>query len=271
MTVLPLHQLIRRALGAMVRPLQAFRAIRDDERLPNGRLIGFTLVWGAVYAVLHFHVMNGNWLWEDPPGIGRCRFLTFVLAGPCNWLVASFGLWHLARWFKRPMAIERAEIIAFYLWMVWALMPLIDLVHLAGVPRWSLQTPLPLRVSFVAHASWLFAFPVILAELWAFFYDVVGDRAHRLLRSLALGLGLLIVVRVVLEPVPEHLAQLWRWGFPEQAVGDWWITVILQGLTMSIIGAWRWTERGGARGRAVTAALIGIAAVLLAVQPLRYY
>ncbi len=263
-------RLVEQALRAVRHPQQAFGALREDEHVPRGGLIVFMLAWGAMYAVLHFHVMNRNWLWQDPPGIGRCRFLAFFLGAPTAWFLASLGLWQTSRWLKRPISLEQAEVSAFYLWAVWALMPVIDSIHLLGIPNWTVETPLPWRVSFVGHVSWLFAFPIIIAELTAFFHCTVGRGAYTLWRSIALSVGVLAAARLGLEPVPQLLCRLWQQLFPPNLPGDWWVIVVLIGIIWSAGGAWRWILQGGAKWKAVALAMVGVSLVLAAVQPLRY-
>ncbi len=269
---IPLGTLLWRGVRALRHPHEAFRTIRADEQVPFLRLLLLMVAWGAPYALLHFRTIGRHWLWQSPPRIAWCLLLTFMLVAPTNWFLGSIGLRQVARWLKRPVTAEYAEIAAFYLWIVWALMPLVDVVHWFGWRARGLRVPLPggFYLSFVAHAAWAFAFPWIVLELTAFFVDRLQGERHCLLKSLGLSVGLLIVVRGLWEPLFGLLCLASQRLAPAYYVGDWWFVMVGSGVGVVMGCTWRTVLRGGGIRTTVLRGALACAAVLLLAWPFRY-
>ena len=168
------------------------------------------------------------------------RVMTFVVASAANWYHATDVLAILS-WIKRwPLTISQCMIAACYLWLVWALMPLIDTVHLLGLSGHNYIFSLPKlgRVSFLWHAAWLVVFPVIVAELFCVFR--YGFRCS-MVESLVLMITIPCVVRVLFEPLSlrtmERLTQfgwhgtIWQVNTFHAGLGLWQAWCALQWLS----------------------------------------
>ncbi len=270
MRTLRLHALMQRSLTAMLHPRQAFQNIEDEVRVPYLIVVPFMVGWGAFYAILHFRFMNGDWLWQDPLGIGRCRFLVFVVGSPTVWMLGSLGLWHFARWMGKPMSLAEADKESLKLWLVWAVMPVVDLVHLAGLPKYTLQLPGPWPVVFITHASWLVAFPMIVWQLSGFLRSRWHSSRGHLWVPAAMAVGILVVARVIFEPLPQMLCRLWQWLIPSQFPGDWWMILVLSGLILSIGSSLRAAICSKSRWFVVAQGLGGLA-LLATIAPYLVY
>ena len=191
-------QLLQEAFAALVIPHRAFSRIPGDARINYRVVIPLMALWGVPYALLHFRAMDGLWIVSRGPEYWRWRVMTFVLGSLVNWLLATVAIASLS-WLRRwPLSFTQCEIAAFYLWTVWALMPLVDVVHFFGVSRvnYSLLLPGGHRVSFIAHASWLFAFPVLCMELVVLFRRALR---YSWLEGILLAIAMLLLSRGLLE------------------------------------------------------------------------
>lgn len=195
--VIPLRQLIRRAGWAMVQPHRAFCALRPEEAAPYPALI-LTLLLGGVWFIFgHTRLVVGQWLWElyyEPIVV-----ISYVLVSLGSWLLASHGLYVLSRWGGQPIALRTADIAAFYLWFVWALMPVFDVPHAFGLRTHYVIAVPPFVNTFNAHLSWLVAFPILCVQLYCALRCLCGVRSPGR-AALAAG-GLLVLSRFVIEPV----------------------------------------------------------------------
>ena len=238
---IPLRELFRRSGWALVQPGAALRAIRDEERVPVGRLLGLLTVWGGVYAVLHMRTVGHSWLWRLPYGF--VIWFEFLLLSPTIWLVGAWGLWQLARLARHPVSRSRCEIAALPLWLAWAHMPLVDLVHLAGVQVWSVPWQVgSLRVFLLGHASWMTAFPLIIWLLTAALRDVVGLTRWPALWRILLATGLLAAARLVVEPSIDVLYELLsRRQVP--LTSTWPIALVLTASLAGLTGRWHLRRR----------------------------
>ncbi len=237
MTVLRIGWLVREGLTAVLRPGRVMARIPAAGRLPYGWLLVLLATWGMVYAFLHFRAMEGvwptvrwSWSWHHA---GLWRVLTFVGGSVVNWLMAAVALSTLSWWRRWPLSVAQCDIAAFYLWCVWALMPLVDLIHLFGVPTRVIFLPLMIRESplaLIAHASWWFAFPVLAVELCVLFRS-----RFRLpvLGAVGIGLGLLAAGRLVFETLPV-------WTAPRLAAQGWLINEWALNTLHALLGIAQW-------------------------------
>ncbi len=236
MRVIPLAELLWRSCRAMARPHQAFLRIKDDERLSYPWMVLMMLAWGAMYAFLHFRTVDQRWLWSYDHAGQLARFTTFVLGSLGVWLLGSCGVFWLARLCRRPVSVQWAEVAALYLWIVWALMPLIDLVHLVGVPTRSVSvfgTP----SAPLAHASWVVAFPLILAEMVCLMAVFLTGRRGRWLIASISAIASLMMARFILEPLPELTMRIL--GQQGYSIDLWTATVWLVIVFLIWLIGWR--------------------------------
>jgi hypothetical protein len=186
-------------------PARVLRRVPERPVLPYGWLISCLTLWGIPYAFLHFRAMENVWLFQRWPYESEqsvWRLLTFVVGSGEVWLIGVVGLAVAARLMRRAIPLERLEVAAVFLWVLWALMPLADTVHIVfDLPRRYVAVPLPWggHRSFIAHASWLVAFPAILWLLTAVLRAWFGVRSW----WLALGLSAVALVgcRGIIEPM----------------------------------------------------------------------
>lgn len=211
MAVFGVRRLLREGLCAIRRPAQVFGRLPEDAGLDHRVVIPLMMAWGLPYACLHFRAMEGVWLfgrWASQSEQVLWRVLTFVLGSVLVWLMGVVGLGLAARLTRRPIPLARLEVAAVFLWMLWALMPLVDTVHiLFELPRRYVALPLPWggHRGFIAHASWVVAFPAILWVLTGLLRAWFGVRSWA--AALGLSAGALAGCRLLVEPVAILLGQ----------------------------------------------------------------
>ncbi len=201
-----LLRLLADALVALVRPGRAFSRIGAQARPPYVRLAALVAAWGVPYAILHFRFMEGQWMrlaWPLLP-IVRARLLAFVSVSLMNWLLAGVVVALIARLARRPMPQGRCDVAGFYLWMVWALMPLADSAAFVGFRPWSIVLPFPHDVPLIliGHAAWFFAFPLLVVELLCCARFFLGLSWGRGAGALLLAVFLVVAARMLVEPMP---------------------------------------------------------------------
>lgn len=229
--------LVTEGCAAIVRPRRVFERIPATARLNRWVLVPCLALWGVPYAHVHFRAMEGVWMAGrlSPETVGW-RTVTFMLFSVSNWLLASTALVIMSRR-GRAFSVGQCEVAACYLWLVWALMPLVDLLHLFGIPRRNVILPLPFgqHLEFMGHAAWLVAGPVLLAEVTVL---VRLLRGFRVWLSVLAAVGMLLVGRVGLEPVPIWI---WRWLAHHGRHHDVWkMTALCAGAAVGLWIAIRW-------------------------------
>lgn len=225
---------------AIWRPARVLARIPERPALPYGRLVVCMTLWGIPYAFLHFRAMEGVWLWEHwNVSLARWRTVAFMVISVNVWLLASLGPALLARLLRRPVPQGRLDVAAFYLWMVWALMPLADAPHLLlGWPRRNLILPLPVggHLEFMAHTAWLVAFPLLIWQTACVLQSLLGLR--RWLPALLAAASMVLCCRVLLEPMIMVL-----WGLGQRQgwmLGPWQAHALCAAAMLVVACAVRW-------------------------------
>lgn len=249
--IIPIRELIRRAGWAMVQPHRAFRAIRADETVSYPRLVAMLLMGGAWFIFWHTRFVVGHWMWElyyEP-----IILLSYVLVSVGDWLLASHGLHVLSRWLGRPVPLQTTDIAAFYLWCVWALMPVFDLPHAFGLKTAYVIAVSPFVNTFNAHLSWLVAFPILCAQLYFVLRDLLRVRA--MWAAALLAAAIFVVCRFVLEPV--FSVYQWVVGHFDIQQNFWVAQHYLVGLGVVALVCWRLLLGGQSVGRVIAGLLLG--------------
>ncbi len=201
-----LTALLRHAFRALLNPRRILDGVPPGVRVPYTAVVLLMMLWGAAYAYLHFHAMEGVWLFQRYYGslIFSGKVLTFALGSLTNWLLATVALAAVSSWRRWPLTLGQCEVAAFVLWTVWAVMPLLDQLHpLLHIPRrtFVLMLPWGAHLEFIGHVGWLFAFPVLCAQLANVCRRGLGVSWAG---SLALAFGMLALGRMILETLVIH-------------------------------------------------------------------
>jgi hypothetical protein len=232
---LTLGRLLLHSGGAVLHPVRAFQHLRNDARPPYIAMVCFLIGWGGVFSILHFLTVDHRGLWTYDREGQAARLLTFVLGSPSVWLLGSLGVWTLAKVCRHPVSVGWADTAAFYLWTVWALMPVIDCIHLFGLPTRSVAVP-GISQALLGHASWV-VFPVILVELTALFAILLRGRRRWWLLAPLSAVGGLLFARLILEPLPDVMVTLLgRRGY---SLESWTVNVWLLGVALIWLLGWR--------------------------------
>ena len=189
-------QMIRRALWALIHPFRAAAVIRPDEPLAYHRLIPTLMLGGLFFILLHTRFVLGHWVWDLPywPAI----LVQFMLLGVWVWLIGVLVLVVTFSWFgRRRPALREIEIGVVYLWMSFCIMPVLDVVHLLGVPTVALTQRLHWQHFLLAHISLILTAPIRMILVYCLLRKL-GDipRGHAWLLAFALSFG----ARFVVEP-----------------------------------------------------------------------
>ncbi len=194
--IVPTCLLLRRALRALTAPRRAFVAIRPGESLRFATAVPVLLAGGLFFFVFHSRFVVGTWVWQLP--YAPMILAQYAMAGVWNWLIGGIVLHYVFRHFapRRPSSGE-IDVAVFYLWVTWALMPLLDVPHLFGVPTLPLVQRLPWRHFMLGHLSLLLTTPVRAVQLF-FLLRALGRmrRAPAAALAAAMALG----SRFLVEP-----------------------------------------------------------------------
>ena len=237
--IIPTRQLLLRAVRAFILPHKVIPSIKNDERLNYWLVIPSLLAWGYCYGFLHFRFIHKIWIWKVfPPDMVRNIVLTFTISSLGCWLMTICGFWFLAQGFKREVTVYQLEVAAFLIWFLWALMPVVDALHLLNFP---MRTFLLGRfksgtVILMGHAGWL-VFPFMVLELFFICKVLIGFRNSPWFKNLFLAIGIVLFTRLVVESVGElFVSALANLGTGLQF---WGVYVWLGILTLLTFGSFR--------------------------------
>lgn len=125
--------LIKNALRAMIFPHKVFREIKTDDEINYKAVIPLMMLWGFLYIQLHYLIAHGEPL---PPALGLAGKIILMavisILSLILWLFGSLAFYFIARLFKREAKLQPIEVGVFYIWMVYAIMPLLDFPHFFG-------------------------------------------------------------------------------------------------------------------------------------------
>ena len=248
--------MIRRSLWALIHPFQAAALIPGSEPLSYRRLIPTLMLGGLFFIVLHTRFVLGHWVWEL--GYWPLILLQFMLVGVWVWLIGVLVLvvtfWLFAP--RRP-TLSQVEIGVVYLWMSFCIMPMLDVVHLFGVPTVSLTERLHWQHFLLAHFSLLLTSPVRMILVYCLL-RALGEvpRGRAWLLAFVLSFG----ARFVIEP-SGGLIFSWtsRFGItPHFWIGQF--VLVVATLVLLLLWRWWWQTRSWPR---TLAAVTPITAVLV--------
>ena len=192
--IIPSNLLFKRACLALIKPHRVFPLIKAGERINYFAVIPLMVVWGYCYGILHFLAIHGKWPWQifSTPSSVRGVFLAFTFGSVTNWLMAFWGFFLLKEITKRNAC--------FYVWFLWAVMPLVDFVHRLGIiPLHSFVLPIigsGYREIFVFHISWLL-FPVLIVQVFFILKYLVGPIFSN--KGIVIAVNVLLAVAIVLH------------------------------------------------------------------------
>jgi len=200
--IIPSALLFKRACLAMIKPHRVISAISQDERINYFQVVPIMVVWGFCYGLLHFFAIYGKWPWKifSTPSSVRGIFLAFTFGSLSNWLMAIFGFFMLKEITRRKPSIYQIEVACFYVWFLWAVMPLFDFAHrLVFIPTYTFVLPIMwsgFREIFVFHFSWLL-FPILIVQVFFILKYLVGPKFPW--KGIAVAANVLLTVAIVLH------------------------------------------------------------------------
>ncbi len=206
--IIHLKDLLRRSFRALRHPREAFQNVAEkNEKISEREIAPILFTWGMVFIVLNFgfaqrvSIFSFGHFWVTLPSIGIYSYLL--------WRLGSLTFFTLGRVLKKNVSLAQTEIGAFYLWFVWAIMPLFDLPHLLlGIPMWRI-------FGIGAHLSWFFGFPYLIIFSFYLLRELLSLRGKKEL-SVVVGIafGLPFFGRFFVEQLPQWLHLFVRdyWG-----------------------------------------------------------
>lgn len=251
--------MILESLWALIHPHRAAAAIRGRDPLSYRGLIPTLMLGGLFFILLHTRFVLGHWVWEL--GYWPLILVEFMLVGVWVWLIGVLVLVVTFSWFgRRRPPLAEVEIGVVYLWMSFCIMPVLDVVHLFGVPTIPLTERLHWQHFLLGHVSLLLTSPVRMILVYCLL-RALGDvpRGRALLIAFVLSFG----ARFVIEP-SGGLIFSWvsRFGItPHFWIGQF--VLVVATLVLLLVWRWWWQTRSWWR---TLAAVTPITAVLLLVS-----
>jgi hypothetical protein len=252
-------RLIRRSLWALIHPFRATAAIPGSPRLSYRRLVPVLMLGGLFFIVLHTRFVIGHWVWEL--GYWPLILVQFAFVGVWVWLIGVLVLvvtfWLFGR--RRP-PLHEIEIGVVYLWMSFCIMPVLDVVHLFGVPTMALTERVHWEHFLLAHVSLLLTSPVRMLLV----YGILRALGH-VPRGLAWVLAFVLSfgARFVVEPSG---GLIFSWSSRFGIVPHFWIgqfVLVVATLVLLVLWRWWWQTRSWRR---TLVAVTPITALLLVVS-----
>lgn len=201
---LPFSELLKDSLRATIFPWRCLKKFKKNIsfRINYWIVIPFVVIWGFFYGILHFWGLYGKMPFQIYSSFSSLRgiFLAFTVGSITNWLMAICGLYLMGRINQREISLPQVEIISFYLWFLWAVMPLLGFIHRLGVPPkvFSISLFKPqVKEIIVVHFGWL-VFPFLIYELfWILDYLISPEIPLKKVFSFFLALGIVTGLRII--------------------------------------------------------------------------
>ncbi|MBS3903625.1 MAG: hypothetical protein KGZ30_04625 [Anaplasmataceae bacterium] len=204
-----LPELLRRSLRTLLYPRQSFRDISSEEEVDHKKVTPFVIAWGGIFITLNFGIAQGASLFQF--GHFLVTIPSIAIYSYLLWQLGSLSFYLLAKLLEKDLVFHKAEIAAFYLWFVWAIMPFFDLPHLL------FNIPFLFIWGIGAHLSWLFAFPWLAILTYFLLKELLQiHRQSEFILITAIATLLPFFGRFFVEQIPfwidQLVAQAWGQG-----------------------------------------------------------
>ncbi len=200
---LSLKSLLKEAFLTIIIPHKTFSRIPKNPKLNYRLLIPFMFLSGFAFLALHLPVVHHTLsIIPRKEDTGVVVAVPFFSAG--TWILGSLCFFYLGKFFKKQISLKRVEVAVFYLWFVWLLMPVVDLLHpLLGIP---FQMKV---VSGVAiHFATFFAFPVLVIEVFFLLKNLLKLTGKEAAVAPFIALSAPFINRFILDKIP-YFAHQW--------------------------------------------------------------
>ncbi|MCD6557878.1 MAG: YIP1 family protein, partial [Candidatus Aenigmarchaeota archaeon] len=188
------NKAIKKLLLPFFTPSSAFQHIKN-KKLNYLLITPFMLFWGCIWLILHVFIVRGDNIFLEI--YAPYAFLTHAAYSLGLWIVGSLGFYFIARLFKKKVGLHQIERAVLHLWVVWALMPLMDIPHLL--------LPTLRLAGVVIHFSWIPAFILVIRMSYYIFRDVLHFSRTELKYAAFMSLSLPLFGRFFLEEIPNIL------------------------------------------------------------------
>lgn len=178
MAALKTKTLIKNAFWAIFMPHKAFTGIKETDRVEYKGLIWWMFVIGLISSITHHYFLFQRNLLTAPEGPFGVRAIQESVFRLALWILGSLYFYFLDRLFRKDVSIRKIEIGVYYLWFIFIIMPVFDLVHFFGFNFWAFSSYGSRQI--VVHFSWLPGIAMFVYESFFLFLKLLGFKGWEL-------------------------------------------------------------------------------------------